>query len=194
MAPGFVALGRDGAIYFIDLVGRTEPGTGLWSYRIVRWTPQGGAQPLASVPGFPLFSAPPLSLAADAEGRVYLISPRGVQRVEEGRLVTVAGDPPGNSFPGQPGNVDGQGTAARFNSLRAATIDAAGNLYIADGELIRRVTPGGLVTTVAGTRGSVGLHLGELPGSLASVSHLALAPDGSLLAVSGTALVRIRLP
>lgn len=55
---------------------------------------------------------------------------------------------------GGTGNVDGTGAEARFGSIRASTLDAEGNLYVADSDnaLVRKVTPGGVVTTVAGQR------------------------------------------
>lgn len=59
---------------------------------------------------------------------------------------------------GGPGNVDGTGAAARFNDPAAVAVDAAGNAYIADraNQLIRKVTPAGEVTTVAGAPGLAG--------------------------------------
>jgi len=48
------------------------------------------------------------------------------------------------------GFADEQGSAARFNSPRGITIDAAGNLYVADWTSIRKVTPNGKVSTLAG--------------------------------------------
>src|SRR5689334_20789039 len=51
-----------------------------------------------------------------------------------------------------PGNLDGKGGAARFAYPQALAADSAGNLYVADtgNNTIRKVTPDGLVTTVAG--------------------------------------------
>jgi hypothetical protein len=52
------------------------------------------------------------------------------------------------------GYLDGQGTAARFNDPRGIDMDAAGNLYVADGsgtDAIRKITPGGYVSTLAGS-------------------------------------------
>jgi sugar lactone lactonase YvrE len=47
----------------------------------------------------------------------------------------------------------GQGTAAQLRFPRGVAVDSAGNVYIADADnhRIRKVTPGGVITTFAGT-------------------------------------------
>lgn len=45
---------------------------------------------------------------------------------------------------------DGQGSAASIPNAISMSFDAAGNLYLSEGTVLRRVTPGGLVSTVAG--------------------------------------------
>ena len=61
-------------------------------------------------------------------------------------LVTIAGNP-------TQGSVDGQGTSAKFMNPYGITLDANGNIYVADAgdHKIRKITPDGVVTTVAGS-------------------------------------------
>ena len=53
------------------------------------------------------------------------------------------------------GSADGQGTAAQFNRPYGIAIDSTNNLYVTDSEnhRIRKITPGGNVTTIAGSTG-----------------------------------------
>jgi uncharacterized protein (TIGR03437 family) len=93
----------------------------------------------------------PRGLAINLAGGVY-ISDTGNSRV---RMVSPAGiisTVAGNGAYGATGD-GGQATSASFSDVTDVALDAAGNLYIADASnhRIRKVTPGGIVTTVAGT-------------------------------------------
>jgi sugar lactone lactonase YvrE len=68
--------------------------------------------------------------------------------VTAGVVTTLAGRPYVS------GSVDGRGAAARFSGLGGIACDAAGNLYVTDDTSIRKITPAGVVTTLAGKAGS----------------------------------------
>lgn len=91
----------------------------------------------------------PRSLTADAAGVVYVVDTDNhtVRKITPtGVVTTVAGKA------GEFGNVDGKGAAARFSEPRGITVDADGNLYVADSGngAVRQVTPDGTVITIAG--------------------------------------------
>ena len=69
-----------------------------------------------------------------------------------------------------PTTVDGSGAAARFVWPHGITIDAAGNLYVTDVFTVRKITPAGQVTTLAG---DVGVH-GTTDGSGAAARFMSL--------------------
>ena len=147
----------------------------------------------------------PYGLALDPHGTLYVSDGGDSDRIRalrpDGTVATLAG--------GVEGFRDGQGTAARFNTPSGLALDATGNLYVADtgNHAIRKVTPDGVVTTLAGT-GSPGWRDG--PGALAQFDGpmglaidqagrvivadayndriRAIAPDGQVTTLAGGAL------
>lgn len=92
------------------------------------------------------------------------------------------------------GFADGTGTAAQFGHAPDLVVDAAGNIYVADASnnfRVRKITPGGVVTTIAGN-GVSGFADGT--GTAASFSALlGITIDGTgniYLADLGNARIR----
>jgi hypothetical protein len=97
----------------------------------------------------------PAAVAVDSAGNVYVVENGNdtISKVTpDGSVTTLAGRP------GSPGSANGTGSAARFYGPLGAAVDSAGNLYVADtgNHTIRKVTPAGVVTTLAGQSGSFG--------------------------------------
>ncbi len=76
------------------------------------------------------------------------------------------------------GSADGAGLAAQFSSLDGIAQDSAGNTYLADGTALRKMTPDGTVSTLAGSLDQTGGADGE--GTSARFMELAgVALDGA---------------
>jgi sugar lactone lactonase YvrE len=102
-----------------------------------------------------------------------------VSCVTPGVLALLAGNAGGY------GNVDGTGAAARFDYAQGSAVDSAGNVYVADtlNDTVRKITPAGVVTTLAGTAGYAGY--GDGTGAAARFNH----PTGVAVDGAGTVYV-----
>jgi sugar lactone lactonase YvrE len=91
----------------------------------------------------------PHGIAVDGAGNIYVADSANstIRKVTQaGVVTTLAG------AAGQNGSADGTGSAARFTVPYAIATDASGNIFVADSfaDTIRKVTPAGVVTTIAG--------------------------------------------
>jgi sugar lactone lactonase YvrE len=97
----------------------------------------------------------PAGIAVDSAGNVY-VADTGNHTIRKvtpaGTVSTLAGSA------GSPGSTDGTGSAARFSGPAALAVDSLGIVFVADtgNHTIRKITPGGVVTLLAGFAGSQG--------------------------------------
>ncbi len=135
----------------------------------------------------------PAGVAVDAAGNVY-IADTGNHRVRKidasGTMMTIAG----TGAPQYSGD-GGLGVLAALNGPTGLALDAAGNLYIADtgNHAVRKLTPAGVISTVAGTgsRGFSGDGGDPASAQLDSPAAVAIDSNGNLLvADSGNHRIR----
>ncbi|HOX55930.1 MAG TPA: NHL repeat-containing protein [Candidatus Paceibacterota bacterium] len=94
----------------------------------------------------------PEGLAVDGDDHVYVADAwnHTIRKITPAGVVTTLAGLAGNL-----GSADGTNSKARFNRPAAIALDGAANLYVTDSlnHTIRRITPGGAVSTIAGLAG-----------------------------------------
>jgi sugar lactone lactonase YvrE len=145
--PVGIAIAPDGTLYIADWMNnkiRKITAAGLVS------TVAGSDYGYADGTGSAAMFRNPNDIAIDSSGNLFVtdfqsnlirkITPAGVVSTFAGTLMVN-------------GTTDGTGTAASFHAPWGICIDGADNLYVTDtlGQKIRKITPAGVVTTIAGT-------------------------------------------
>ena len=162
--PSDVTVDAAGNVHFID----------YGNSRIRKVTPEGVIT--TEIEGV----VTPWGIAVDSNGVVYLSQAGAcnVLRMTPAGEFTTYGSSCGFSGDGGPAS------AAKMNIIRGLTLDGAGNLYVADASnnRIRKITPGGIISTVAGN--GAGADCGDGgPATSACVwapYDVAATPDGTL--------------
>jgi sugar lactone lactonase YvrE len=178
-----VAIDGGGNVYVADMENDT----------IRKITPAGVVTTFAGSAGsYPFSSADgtgsaarfytPAGLAVDGSGNVY-VADSGNHTIRKitpaGGVTTLAGTA------GSSGSTDGTGSAARFKNPRGVAVDGSGNIYVTDmdNHMIRKITPAGVVATLAGTAGLPGSN--NATGSAAGFN----SPAGVAIDSSGNVYV-----
>ena len=179
--PSGLAIDASGNLFFADSS----------NHRIRKVTP-GGVITTVAGGGFGGDNAPavgarllfPLGVAVDSGGILYIADTFGhrVRKVSvSGTITTVAG----NGSPGFSGD-SGPATSASLYGPTSLALDPSGNLFIADAynNRIRKVSPSGIITTVAGcTACNSGDGFAATSAALSGPSASAVDTAGNLLIV-----------
>jgi uncharacterized repeat protein (TIGR02543 family) len=134
------------------------------NHTIRKITPAGAVSTLAGLAGSPestdgtgsaaRFNMP-IGVAVDTNGNVYVgeYGNSTIRKITPGGVVSSLAGLAGNI-----GSADGTGSAARFKNPNGVAVDTNGNVYVADygNYTIRKITPGGAVSTIAGLAGNRG--------------------------------------
>ena len=182
--PAGLALSPDGALFVADSGNFTLRRISLPGGVVTTFDTSNGA-----------FDQP-TGIAITPDGTLF-VSDAGAQNIWRISSVGIATRIAGSGF-GFSGSSDGTDSNALFYSPRALALGPDGNVYIADtfNHTLRRVTPGGVVTTLAGLAEFSGSTDGFGPvARLSGPSGLAFAADGTLyIADTENGLVRVATP
>lgn len=130
-SPRAICIGASGTIYFTD----DDLLRKIVNYNVITITTSG----LSGASGIAVDSNETLYIADTGNNRI-------LKATSSGTLSLLAGS-------GVAGTADGTGAAAQFYQPQGIAVDSAGNVYVADTEnhRIRKITPAGVVTTIAGS-------------------------------------------
>ena len=125
-------------------------------------------------------------VAVDGGGNLYVVDYSRVRKVSpSGAVTTVAG---GTGIIGDSGD-GGPATSAAFIGPTAVCLDSSGNLYVGDVSRVRKVSPDGIINTVAGGGKNDPGDGGPAASAQIAVLSISLDSAGSLY-IAGYARVR----
>ncbi|OFW28432.1 MAG: hypothetical protein A3G76_04800, partial [Acidobacteria bacterium RIFCSPLOWO2_12_FULL_65_11] len=153
-SPAGVAVDGAGGIYVADMFNHTIRRISA-SGVVTTLAGLAGTAGVADGTGAAARFNTPFGIAVDGTGTVYVTDAGNgtIRKITSGGTVTTLAGQAGSI-----GNADGSGSTARFMVPLGLSIDSAGTLYLADSgnSTIRKVSPAGVVTTLAGLAGITG--------------------------------------
>jgi serine/threonine protein kinase len=188
--PNNVALDRNGNVYVADTANnviRKIAPNGVVS----TFAGAAGEHGSADGTGRSARFWTPFGIAVDGMGNVY-VADTGNNTIREispsGIVSTLAG------LAGRPGSEDGIGSTARFRNPWSVAVDSKNNVFVADmsNDTIRKIAPGGAVTTLAGQPGKSGSADGTGSGALFNDPFAVAVDNGENVYVSDTGNNTIR--
>ena len=138
LTTGFEA-GANAPVYRIDAAGRIHRFAGAASF-IGGYAGDNGPASAALTDGA-------AGVATDAVGNVYIAEGFRIRRVNAAGIISTYAGGASEGFSGD----GGPATAAKLERPTAVGTDPHGNVYVATGNRVRKITPAGIITTIAGT-------------------------------------------
>ena len=173
--PDALTIDNNGNLYTLDIddprVRKISPGGFVTRY--AGTGVEGFADGRADVAQFGEETS---GIASDDQGNIY-ISDFDNKRIRKisgtGQVTTIAGN-------GNDGFIDGNSNIAQFSSPSGIVIDKQGNLFVADLNRVRKITPSGVVSTFAGGD-STGYRDGQQGEALFSfIIDMVIDQDGNI--------------
>lgn len=130
--------------------------------------------------GIALDTSKNLYVADASNHRIRKITPEGV-------VTTFAGS-------GRSTSEDGIGTSASFSYPNGLTFDSSGNLYVTESTKIRKITPAGIVTTIAGSEYGYADADSGLRARFSYPRGIVIAQDGVIYVNDGNHVIRKLVP
>jgi sugar lactone lactonase YvrE len=158
----------------------TFVGSGAWGFR-------GDGGPASSA-----WLNRPVAVTADTAGNLFFsdMENQRVRKVTPGGIIsTVAG----NGIPGFSGD-GGKAISAELNYPDGIAVDNSGNLFIADSHnsRIRKVTPGGIITTYAGSgNDALGEGISAISAQFGFPSSISIDTAGNLFIADGSRVRKV---
>ena len=238
--PKSIAASSDGSVYLVDgrglhkitpggMVTTVYPATintnrgvavdaagnaylaDAWTHVVLKISPQGEISTFAGAidqygyedgPAAQARFSDLMDVTADAAGNVYVIDhtssnlgfPGTIRKITPNGMVTTLAGTPGTF-----GTADGTGAAAQFKGPRRIAADPNGTLFVLDDHSVRKITPGGDVTTLQLSGDAVALAsvryatdlVADASGNLYIVSAtntaVKISPDGTARVLAGMA-------